>query len=253
MALEESIKANFPQRLASGTFPFYFFLKLGYFLNLKKSMFFPYSFMNFQFSFFLSSLSFSFWKSDGTGNAKEWGDQDSYCLTEHSRGWLKISCLLHGGCILTLSIHLQIFTNTCINLWANYPDQLNLTRIRKSQKRSGKQTEPFQKSLPPQSMIKILKRQSDYILTYLCFLKGCHATAQHCRTVFANFHEQFFMFPECKREAGPIHNQSMLDNVVFLYSIQGQKSWLCIGVREKFKFCYELCSCPYNKQKKLAR
>lgn len=71
MALEESIKANFPQRLASGTLPFYFFLKLGYFLNLKKSIFFPYSFMNFQFSFFLSSFSFSFWKSDGTGNAKE--------------------------------------------------------------------------------------------------------------------------------------------------------------------------------------
>lgn len=88
---------------------------------------------------------------------------------------------------------------------------------------AGKQSKQSQKSLPPQSMTKP-NDKAGYILTYLGFLKGCHATAQHCRAVFANFHEQFFMFPECERKAGPIHNQAMLDNVVFLDSMQGQNS-----------------------------
>lgn len=59
-------------------------------------------------------------------------------------------------------------------------------------------------------------------MTYLCLLQGSHATTQHGRTVFTNFHEQFLMFPECKREAGPIHNQPMLDYMVIFYSVEGE-------------------------------
>lgn len=64
-----------------------------------------------------------------------------------------------GGSIL-ISPSTSKFTNTHIETSEQTTLDLNLTRIRRSQNGSDKLIKQFQKSLPPQSMIKILQRQS---------------------------------------------------------------------------------------------
>lgn len=170
--------------------------------------------MNFQFGFLL-------WGVMEKAIQKHAGDQDSYCLTEHSRGWLKITHFLAQWQRFDSSTRLQIFTSACSNVWGNCSRSTEFNKDAKVTQKVGQTNKAVPEALASSKHDK--KTRQSRLHSHLCFLKGCHATAQHCRAAFANFHEQFFMFPECKREAGPIHNQSMLDNMVFLYSIQGQK------------------------------
>lgn len=92
--------------------------------------------MNFQFGFLL-------WGVMEKAIQKHAGDQDSYCLTEHSRGWLKITHFLAQWQRFDSSTRLQFSQVHVATSEETAPDQLNLTRMQKSHKRSGKQTKQF--------------------------------------------------------------------------------------------------------------
>lgn len=135
------------------------------------------------------SLVFLVWRSDGAAKAKACrrsGELLPYwTLKRQNKDEL-------GGSILTSPSTCK-FSNTHVETSEQTTLDLNLTRIQRSQKGSDKQAKQFQKSLPRESMIKILQSQS-WLYSHLPLLSEgvpCDSTTlqnSFCKLPWTVFH-----------------------------------------------------------------
>lgn len=194
--------------------------------------------MNFQFGFLL-------WGVMEKAIQKHAGDQDSYCLTEHSRGWLKITHFLAQWQRFDSSTRLQIFTSARSNVWGNCSRSTEFNKDAKVTQKVGQTNKAV-----PRSMTK-RQDSPDYILTF-AFWRGAmrqHNTAEQLLQTSMN---SFSCSLSARERLVPSTTSPCWITWSSFILFRDKKSWLSISVTGTFKFCYDLRSCPsINKEVRL--